>query len=102
MNVFSWVDNSATNSLSENLSELNLQDDRPRPTKIRRRNALTIFDKHFPNPNTIKNGTTPLIKTSNSAMDAFESASLLQSLNDQRSSQNECESAAVDWQQPKR
>ena len=53
--AFSWVDNSVANSLSKNLSELNIRDDRPRPTKIRRRNALTIMDQHFPNPSRLHN-----------------------------------------------
>ena len=75
--AFSWIDSAATNSLTENLSELNIRDDRPRPTKIRRRNALTILDQHFPNPNTVKKPTS-LIESQNSPIDAFEGASLLQ------------------------
>lgn len=100
--AFSWNDNSVANSLSKNLSELNIRDDRPRPTKIRRRNALTILDQHFPNPNTIKNGTSPLLETPSSTFDAFEGASLLQSINEQSSEQNGSLSCSVEFQQPKR
>ena len=79
MSAFSWIDNAATNSLTENLSELNIRDDRPRPTKIRRRNALTILDQHFPNPNTVKKPTT-LLESPKTPVDAFEGASLLESI----------------------
>ena len=102
ISAFSWNDNSAANSLSKNLSELNLRDDRPRPTKIRRRNALTILDQHFPNPNSIKNGTSPLIETPGSTVDAFEGASLLQSINEQASNHNGCSSYSTEFLQPKR
>ena len=80
-NAFSWIDNAATNSLTENLSELNIRDDRPRPTKIRRRNALTILDHHFPNPNTVKKPASLIEPQSqNTSVDAFEGASFLQSV----------------------
>merc|ERR1719242_404515 len=95
--TFSWIGSSAANSLSKNLSELNLRDDRPRPTKIRRRNALTILDQHFPNPNSIKNGTSPLIETPCSTVDAFEGASLLQSINEQASNHNGCSSYSTEF-----
>ena len=58
-NAFSLFDSSAATLLSQNLSELNIRDDRPRPTKIRRRNALTILDQHFPNPNSMKKVDDP-------------------------------------------
>ena len=86
-NAFSWIDSAAANSLSENLSELNIRDDRPRPTKIRRRNALTILDQHFPNPNTVKK-PTPLIESQNSPLDAFEGASLLQCIEQNEKAEN--------------
>ena len=79
MSAFVWNDNAATNSLTDNLSELNIRDDRPRPTKIRRRNALTILDQHFPNPNSVKKPTS-LIESSNTPVDAFQGASLLESI----------------------
>ena len=101
-NLFSWVDKSVTNTLSENLAELNLHDDRPKPTKIRRRNALTILDQHFPNPNSMQNNSNPLVEASNPAYDAFESASLLQSLHDRQSQQNGDICSTVEWQHPKR
>ena len=78
MSAFVWNDNAATNSLTDNLSELNIRDDRPRPTKIRRRNALTILDQHFPNPNSVKKPTS-LIESS-TPVDAFQGASLLESI----------------------
>ena len=79
MSAFVWNDNAATNSLTDNLSELNIRDERPRPTKIRRRNALTILDQHFPNPNSVKKPTS-LIESSNTPVDAFQGASLLESI----------------------
>ena len=100
--AFSRADNSVTNSLSKNLSELNIRDDRPRPTKIRRRNALTILDQHFPNPSTMTNGTTPpIIEPPKSAFDAFQGASLLQSLNEE-SLEPSPGTTSFEWQQPKR
>ena len=99
--AFSRADNSVTNSLSKNLSELNIRDDRPRPTKIRRRNALTILDQHFPNPSTMTNGTSPIIEPPKSAFDAFQGASLLQSLNEESLEQSPG-TTSFEWQQPKR
>ena len=97
--AFSRPDNSVTNSLSQNLADLNIRDDRPRPTKIRRRNALTILDQHF--PSTIANGTPSILEPPKSAFDAFQGASLLQSLNEQ-SSEESSGTTSFEWQQPKR
>ena len=100
-NAFSLFDSSAATLLSQNLSELNIRDDRPRPTKIRRRNALTILDQHFPNPNSMKNGNSSIIDAPTKDVDAFQGASLIQSLSDESIEQSGSYSAA-DWQHPKR
>ena len=99
-NPFSLDDPLGTKSLSDNLSELNLLDDRPRPTKIRRRNALTILDQHYPNLNSVQSkDTQAILETPTPSSDAFESASLLQSLSDGV----ELVDVSLDeWQQPKR
>ena len=100
-NAFSLFDSSAATLLSQNLSELNIRDDRPRPTKIRRRNALTILDQHFPNPNSMKNGNSSIIDAPTKNVDAFQGASLMRSLSDESIEQSGSYSAA-DWQHPKR
>ena len=100
-NAFSLFDSSAATLLSQNLSELNIRDDRPRPTKIRRRNALTILDQHFPNPNSMKNGNSSILDAPTKNVDAFQGASLIQSLSDESIEQSGSYSAA-DWQHPKR
>jgi len=58
-------------ALTSNLSEMALSPE-PRPRKIRRRNAITVLDQH----------QLPMFRYS--ARDSFESASLLQSLEDQQ------------------